>query len=330
MKKTFVLLTLLIILISSAAQAATVIKLASLAPEGSTWDKTLRAMNEEIKSQTGGNVSLQIYSGGVAGDEKDVLRKMRIGQIHAGAFTGVGLGQIVPATRILELPLLFNSYEEVDYVKEKIRPELEKAFSAKGFELLGWAEAGFVNIFSNKAIAKQSDMEGVKCWVWEGDPLAQAMTEALGIAPIPLSMPDVLTSLQTNLIDCVYGPPLAVLVLQWGTKVSHLTDIKLANSTGALLVSKKIMAKLSPEEQKILKTVIDQYSKQLVTKIRQENTQALESLKNNGIQVVKVAPKDLEELKKLSSEVWPKLVGKLYSAELLAKVQGYLKEKRGK
>jgi len=322
----FLILTLLAFNLYGAEQE---IKLSVLAPEGSTWVKVMEDMNQEIQTQSKGRMALKIYAGGVSGDEKDVLRKMRIGQVHAAAFTGVGLGQIVPSVRILELPMLFRTYDEVDFVKNKLKPVFQEKFSAKGFELLGWAEAGFVNIFSNKAIKSSEDMQGVKMWAWEGDPLVQAMYQALGITPIPLSLPDVLTSLQTNLIDGVYGPPLGVIALQWFTKVKNMTNVNLANSTGALLISKKRMAKLPPDLQKILRDAAKKYSDILVNKIRSENVQAINTLKKSGIQIIDLDPKAKEQIITISETVYPKLTGKLYSPQLLAQVKGYLKQKRG-
>lgn len=306
------------------------IKLSVLAPEGSSWVKVMEEMNQEIQTKSNGRLALKIYAGGVSGDEKDVLRKMRIGQVHAAAFTGMGLGQIVPSVRILELPMLFLSYQEVDYVKGKLQPEFDKKFAEKGFELLGWAEAGFVNIFSNKPIRTRADMEGVKMWAWEGDPLVQAMYDALGITPIPLALPDVLTSLQTNLIDGVYGPPLGVIALQWFTKVKYMTDVNLANSTGALLISKSRMNRLPPDLQKILRDAAKKYSEILVKRIRADNAEAVNQIRKAGIEILEVAPKDKAELISVSESVYPKLVGKLYSASLLEQVKGYLKEIRSK
>lgn len=315
-------------LATSAHAADYEIKLSVLAPEGSTWVKEMEAMNQELQAKSGGKLALKIYAGGVSGDEKDVLRKMRIGQVHAAAFTGVGLGQIVPSVRILELPMLFRNYQEVDYVKGKLQPEFDKQFEANGFVLLGWAEAGFVNIFSNKAIANKEDMKGVKMWAWEGDPLVKAMYETLGIVPIPLALPDVLTSLQTNLIDGVYGPPLGVIALQWFTKVKYMTDVNLANSTGGLLISKAQFAKLPPDLQTLLKETGAKYGAQLVQKIRAENQSALATLKKNGIQMVAVDPKAKEEMIQLSEAVYPKLAGNLYPAALLQRVKGYIAEVR--
>ncbi len=333
MKKRFahIVFTLLFALfLSPVVRAAEYeIKVSVLAPEGSTWVKVMEEMNQALQQQSQGRLALKIYAGGVSGDEKDVLRKMRIGQVHAAAFTGVGLGQIVPSVRILELPFLFRSYEEVDYVKGKLVPQFQKEFQAKGFELLGWAEAGFVNIYSNKPIKNKADMNGVKMWAWEGDPLVKAMYESMGITPIPLALPDVLTSLQTNLIDGVYGPPLGIIALQWFTKVKNMTNVNLANSTGALLISQKEMAKLPADLQQTLREVAQKYSQTLVQKIRAENTQAIASLQKAGIQILEMDPQAKAELVTVSESVYPKLVGTLYPAQLLDQVRAYLKEKRG-
>ncbi|MFO1518254.1 MAG: TRAP transporter substrate-binding protein DctP [bacterium] len=328
-KSALIAASLLMSLFALKTQAAEhEIKFSVLAPEGSTWVNMMKEMDKELQTASGGKLAFKIYAGGVSGDEKDVIRKMRIGQIHAAGLTGVGLGDIVPSVRVLELPMLFKNYQESDYVKSKLQKEFETQFDQKGYVLLGWAEAGFVNIFSNKPIKSKADMAGTKWWAWEGDPLVKAMYETLGIVPTPLALPDVLTSLQTNLIDAVYGPPLGVIALQWFTKTKYMTDLNLANSTGALVMSKAEFAKLPPDLQALLKTTAAKYSGKLIQAIRQDNARSVDTLKKNGIQMVPVAPADKAELEKISLEVRPKLVGKLYSQDLLNRVQGYIDEFR--
>ena len=173
-------------------------------------------------------------------------------------------------------------------------------------------------------------MAGTKWWAWEGDPLVRAMYDSLGVVPIPLALPDVLTSLQTNLIDAVYAPPLAAIALQWFTKTKYMTDLPLANSTGAMIISKREFAKLPPDLQSLLKTTTEKYSAKLIQAIRQDNAKSINTLKKNGIQIVSVTSNDKAELEKTALEVRPKLVGKLYSQELLNKVQQLLEEYRNK
>lgn len=302
------------------AAGAKVLKVATLAPEGSTLAKGLLSMKKEVVAKTGGKVDFQIYFGGTAGDEKDVVRKMRIGQLHGAALTGVGLGMIEPEIRVLELPFLFKNYNQADAVYNQLHTYFEQKFEQKGFMLLGWAEVGFVKIFSNKAISKKADLTGMKMWMWEGDPLAQAMYEAFGIVPVPLAITDVTTSLQTKLIDGCYAPELAAIAFQWHTKVKYMTDVNLVDGTGGVLIAKSEWAKLSPAEQGAVKEVIGAEGKKLIAQTRSDNLQSQAALTAAGVQVVKPAPEAVAELEAISKTVHTKLVGKLYPQSLLDKV----------
>jgi len=293
------------------------LKLALVAPEGSTWAKVMNEWNQELTQRTNGNLKLKIYAGGVLGDERDVIRKMQIGQVHMGGFTGLGLGIVNPSVRVLELPMLFNSYEEADAVTKKMQPKLETGFEQKGFLLLGWAETGFVNIFSNKPIATRENMDGMKMWMWEGDPLVKAMYDRFGIVPIPLALPDVLTSLSTNLIDAVYAPPLGAIALQWHTKTKFMTDLKLADSTGGILITKRALLSIPESDRKILEETAKKYSKMLVDRTRADNDKSYATLTKVGIKTVEVPQDEVQRIRETSQQVWKDLVGKLYSQELL-------------
>jgi len=318
------------LLLAANAYAASEIKVAIVAPEGSTWANVMNDWNEELKAKTGGQVSFKIYAGGVQGDERDVLRKMKVGQLDAAGLTGLGLGIINPEVRILELPFLFENYAEVDAVTKKIQPKLEAGFSKKGFELLGWVEAGFVNIFSNKPIAKLKDLEGVKMWMWEADPLVKSMCEAFDIVPIPLALTDVLTSLQTKLIDAAYAPPLGAIALQWFSRTKYYTTDKLSNSTGAFVITKKALGALSPNQAKILRETAKKYSRILVERTRAENEKSYAALKNAGLSAVAFDKGEVEKIRTKSEKVWDDLAGKLYSPALLAEVKSTLAQARGK
>lgn len=306
------------------------LKMAILAPEGSAWAKVMEKWNEELTKETKGQLVLKIYSGGVSGDEADVIRKINIGQIHIGGFTGLGLGIVNPAVRVLELPMLFNSYEEADFVTKKIQPKLERGFEDKGYLLLGWAETGFVNIFSNRPIAARDNMDGMKMWMWEGDPLVKAMYDRFGIVPIPLSLPDVLTSLSTNLIDAVYAPPMAAIALQWFTKTKYMTNLKLADSTGGILISKKIYLSIPEGDRVVLKSTAIKYAKMLVEKTRADNENSYATLKKTGIVTVEVPASEVESIRETSQKVWDDLAGSLYSKELLEDIKGAVAEFRRK
>ena len=306
-----------LVLFGSATARAAEIKFAILAPEGTAWHKVVTAWDRELAEKTGGRVKLKIYAGGSMGDEQDIVRKMRIGQVHAAGFTGLGLGIINPAVRVLELPMLVSTYAEMDAVTKKIQPKLEKGFEDKGFVFLGWAETGFVNVFSNKPIATLKDMSGMKMWAWEGDQLVAEMYKAFKIVPIPLPITDVLTSLQTKMIEAVYTPPLGAIALQWFTAVKYMSDLKLADSTGGILITKQAFAGLSPADQQILKETGRKYAAELVKQTRADNEKSYATIAKQGIQTVAVPPEEVEKIRATSREIWKALVGKLYSQELL-------------
>lgn len=306
------------------------IKFAILAPKGSTFVNGVEGWCKDVTAKTAGGVKCTIFDSGQQGDEKVVNQKMKIGQLQGGAFSGLGLGLACPAARVLELPMLFKNYAEVDYVKEKIRPALEKCFDDRGFVLVGFAEAGFVNMFSNKPISSTKDLKGIKMWVWADDELAKVLAETYNVSPIPLGVVDVLTMLQTGQIDAVYGPPIWVIASQWHTKVKYMTDLKIINSTGAILVSKKFFSTLTPAQQQILKTSGNTYGNQLVTAIRADNEKSYQVLKQMGIQFIKPSAADEANLKTLSEGAYtnPKLLGKFYDQAMLDQVQGLLKDYR--
>lgn len=305
------------------------IKFASLAPDGSTWMNVMREFDDAIRKETNGGLGFKIYPGGVLGDEKDVIRKMRIGQVHSAGFTGVGLGEILPEVRILDSPFLFKSYEEVDYINAKFYDQFAKAFEKEGYILLGWAEVGFVYVFANTPIQSLDDMKNVKMWMWEGDPVAEATFKALNVSTIPLSVINVLTSLQTGMVDGVYISPLAILALQWYTKVKYMMEFPLTDAAGAVLVSKKKFDKLPPEYQQVLLKNAKHYLGKLMKLSREDNIKAIETLKKSGIHMV--APPTEAQLKMFyekGKEARRLLAGKLYSSELMEKVENALTEYR--
>lgn len=311
------------------AKETYVIKAAFLAPEGSSWMNVMRDFERELQKETDGEVKLKIYAGGVSGDEKDVIRKMSpaVQQIHAAGFTGMGMGEILPSTRVFEVPFLFQDYKEVDYVTTNLFDTFSKEFEGKGYVLLGFAEAGFVNIFSQKPIATHNDMKKAKMWSWEGDPLARAMFKAYNIVPVPVSITDVLTSLQTNLVNSFYAPPLAAIALQWHTKVKYMTDVPVNFSIGGLLVTKKKFDSIPSNHQQKLRDLSHKYAKLLVAQIREDNKKSYEVLKKS-LTFVKVKDPDLKTIKDVSLQVRKELIGNLYSQELLDKVIGLLEKYR--
>ena len=305
------------------------IKFATLAPEGSTWLNVMKEFSADLLKATNGQVKFKIYAGGVQGDEKDVLRKMRINQLQSAGFTGVGLGTILPEVRILDAPFLFRNKKEVDFIANTFFDRFAQKFEEKGYILLGWAEVGFVYIYTNREVHNVSDFKGVKMWMWEGDPLAEATFRAFDISPIPLSITDVMTSLQTGLIDGVYTSPLACVGLQWFTKVKYVLNVPMANSNGAVLLSKRAFKKLSPQQQSIIKEKGKLYFDKLTRLSRKDNRIAMQTMQTKGIRKIEITDKTLlNQYYETGKQARRQLVGKLYSAELLQQVESALEHFR--
>lgn len=305
------------------------IKFATLAPDGSTWMKTMRAIDEELRVKTENRLGFKFYTGGVQGDEKDVLRKIRNGQLHAGGFTGFGLGSVVPEVRVQELPFLFRDLAELDYLREKTDDYFNQKFEEKGYLHLGWTDVGFIYLMSNEPITAPEDMSAARMWIWSGDPLAEMFFRAFDLAPIPLAAPDVLTSLQTGVIDAVYGSPLAVIALQWFTRVDYMTDVPITHGLGAVLVSKKALGKVSPEDIATLRAVAAPRLRRLTEKTRVQNVEAIEEMKKEGVQVVGVDDAVRDEFFRRGRGAWQDGVGSLYPRELLDRVVAIVDEYRG-
>ena len=326
MKKIFAVMMLCA---ATAMAQQYIIKFATLAPEGSTWMNIMKEMDQAVRKESGGRVGFKLYAGGVAGDETDVLRKIRLGQYHSAGFTGVGMGRIAPVVRILDAPFFFENHDEVDMVLEKFDGEFRKAFEDNGFVLLGWAEVGNVFVFTNKPLAKVQDMDGVKMWEWEGDPVAEAAFKALNLKTIPLSISDVLTSLQTGLIDGVYASPLAAVSLQWFTAVKYMFNVPLTNSAGAVLIVKKEFDRYPPDIQDILLRNGKSFMRKLTLRSREDNDKSLISLQKSKIVFTKPAsPKAAEEYDEIGRMARKSMAGKLYSEDLLVRFDKALEEYR--
>lgn len=306
-----------------------VIKFASLAPEGSTWMNVMKEYDAAVRKESGGRLGFRIYPSGVQGDEKDVLRKMKLGQLHAAGITGNGLTSVAPAARIFDSPFLFRDEEEIDFAYATFGPEIEAMMEEAGYVNLGWAEVGYVYIFTNAPVRARRDLAKARMWMWEGDPIAEASFRALGISPIPLSITDVLTSLQTKLIDGVYTSPLAAIALQWFTRVKYMFDLPLADASGAVVISRKKYLELPEDLRTILRTSGRKYMRKLTELSRADNRAALATLQKNGIVFTQPAgDEDVNAYAAIGREARKSLAGKLYTADLLARLEAALEERR--
>lgn len=303
---------------------AAVLKIAALAPEGTNWAKTLKEFSKEVKEKTKGKVKIKIYYGGVAGDEPDVLRKIRVGQMHGGVFTGRTLGDISGEARVLEIPFNFYSKREkgLKALKE-MTPYLNQGIEKAGFVNLGFYEIGQVYVVSTKKVSSLAEMRGIKIWSWEGDKVVEAMIESLELVSVPLALPDVLSSLSTGMIDAAYAPPLGILALQWQSQIKYLVDFPTAYSIGALLVGQKAFKKLSSDEQRIVKEISSKYVDKANAYAVEDNEKGLKTLKDQGVKFISFDKKDIARAEEIRSKVISKLKGKVFSEKSLKKLEQY-------
>jgi TRAP-type C4-dicarboxylate transport system substrate-binding protein len=281
-----------------------------------------------VRAATENRVGFKFYPGGVQGDELVVLRKIRLGQIHGGGFTGQGLGEIAPALRVLELPFMFKNSAEIDRVHARLDPTFQRILEDKGYVLLGWAEVGFIYVFTDRPVRSPDDLKQVKMWLWEGDPLASAFFSAYGISPIPLALTDVLTSLDTNLIDGFYSSPLACIALQWFTRVQYMTDLKLTHGMGAVVIDKRAWQAIEAADRERVRTVAAAHFQRLVENARTENEKSIQVMRDRGLQIVAPDPARAQSFAEIGRRVWHDQAGKLYPQSLLDEVQAALAEAR--
>lgn len=311
-------LALITMFLSVNVFAAQQIKLAALVPEGTTWGNSLKKFSKEVEAATKGEVTFKVYYGGVAGDEPDVLRKVRIGQLHGGIFTGKTLGEIHGDVRAMEVPFtFFNDYKKASATLTKLTPKFDQALKGKGFVNLGFYEVGQVYVVSTKKISNLEELKGIKIWSWEGDPLVGAMLESLKLVSVPLALPDVLSSLSTGIINAAYAPPLGIIALQWHTKIKYLVDFPTAFSIGALLVSDKLWAKIKPADQAAIMTIAQKYVKEANEKSSVESETAKAQLKKLGVEFVSFPEADYKKAASVRGEVLKKIQDNYISAKMI-------------
>ncbi len=260
-----------------------VLKFATLAPRGTSWMIVLSQWAKIVHARSDGRLEIKLYPGGVAGDEPDVITKMRFGQLQGAALTGRGIGEIYFPARILELPFLFRNYAEVDYVRARIMPRLRAGFRKNGFALIGWGEVGPVRLFSSKPVRTLQDMKKLRIWLWQGDPLARAFFSAAGLSPIPLSITDVYTSLSTGLINTVYAPPLGAIAMQWFTQTKYVSGFPMADAVAALVVRGRFYDRLPSDLQRILSETGKAAGQRLIAVSREDNVRSLRTLRKYGL-----------------------------------------------
>ena len=305
-----------------------VLKIGTIAPEGSAWAKAFREINKELEQKTNKQVTLRLFPGGILGDEVDMLRKTKVGEIQGALLTGGGLGVIFKDIKILGIPFLFQNYQEVDAVLDRMDGFFQKGLLDNGFKSMGWAEQGFIYLLSKEPIRNAADLKKGKVWIWEDTPLGRAVFKELGVNAIPLSVTDVLMALQTGMIDTVYSSPLAAIGVQWFTKVSYMTDVPLAYSVGAVVLKKSDFEKISPAQRPIVEAAFTRQLAPLKDQLRKDNEKAIQVLQGKGIKLVTPSARDVKELQALCFKGIATLGDDQFSKKGLEEVRNFLRTQR--
>jgi len=318
------------LLVAPAALAAqTQIKIATIAPENSGWMKQMRAGAKEISERTDDRVVLKFYGGGVMGNDAKILRKMRIGQLHGASFTPSALTERYPNLNLYGFPLLFDSLDEVDFVRERFDDRIVAGLEEAGLVGFGITGGGFAKIMSNVPVTGYDDLKGRKVWVPEGDNSTLAAMEALGLSPVVLPITDVLTGLQTGLIDIVGTPPVGAVALQWYTKVKYVTDFPVVYTYAVLVVEKKAFDRLSTDDQAVFSEVMSGIYRAFDEYTLAENEGAVEALKSNGIEFLELAPGEVDKWRERVLQINLENVDKgMVSADLYREMLTALQEFR--
>ena len=273
----------------------TTIKIATIAPESSSWMKDMRAGAEAIENATEGRVKFKFYGGGVQGNDKQVQRKMRTGQLHGGAFSSGGLNRFQKDADIFALPMLFNTIDEARYIRGELEPVIRQRLEEAGYVNFGLAAAGFAYMMATQPAYTLDDLKGRKVWAPEGDPVGFAALRALGVAPVVMPVTDVMTGLQTDLLDSITAPPVGAVVFQWHTQLNYLADVPIAYVYAALLVEKRVFSRLTPEDQAVVREVMEGIYRKFDKYGVSDNQEAMQALLASGLESIKPDPEDVAE-----------------------------------
>jgi len=323
-----ILITLLALTMSMTVNAVT-LKIATVTPEGSQWMKEMRVGAKEVLERTEGRVQIKFYGGGVMGNDAKVLGKMRIGALQGGMFTPSALAVQYPDLNLYGLPLVFDSEEEAAYVRQRMDAKLQAGLEEAGFVNFGFAAGGFAIIMSNIPVTSLDDLKGKRVWVPEGDTISYESMKAMSLAPVTLPLTDVLTGLQTGLLDIVGTSPIGALVLQWHTKVKYVTELPLVYTLGFCVIQEKAFDKLSEDDQAVVREVMTRIYANFDKENLADNHGAMDALLNSGIETVDFDGAEIERIRDVLSETIERMGGEgRFSPELYAEMMAYVEEYR--
>lgn len=310
------------------SEAQFTIKLAAVAPEGTSWADTGFNFRKYVEEKTGGKVRVVWYLGGIMGDEPDVFLKIRLGYLQGGGFTSGGLAKMVPETQILGLPFLFRDYDEIDFVLNKLNPRFQKLFEEQGFILSGWLEAGRHYWFTQKPVETISDFRNSKMWAWKSDPVNIETNQALGCPLFPVGFPKLYDAIQAGQLDAFYSPLYAAAAMQWYVKSKYLIDLPFSYAPAAIVMDKKFLSSLPPQFQQVIQEAWNLYLPPLKKIIRSDNEKTFQAFGSHGMKIIKLDEKTVQAIKDKTYPIYQEQIDKLYPSWLLTGVLSALNEYR--
>ena len=321
--------TILFLISSEYTFAQIQIKIATLAPQNSEWAEKFQKGSIEIQERTENRVKLKFYWGGAQGNAKKILQKIKIRQLHGGTFSPTDFQELYPDLNIYGLPFLFKDFDEVDYVRDRVDNQLEQGFKNLGFNTYGFAGGGFAYILSNEPIREYEDLKNKKIWLPQGDLISYEAMRSLNLLPVPLPMTDVLTGLQTGLIDIVAIPPVVALALQWHTKINYITRVPVLYAMGFLAIDSKMINRINTDDRKVLNEVISRIYSEVDSNSQQDSENAYEALSKIGIQEIQFDGDEYQKLTDLLEEPTKKMANDgFYSLELFNEIKMYIDDFR--
>jgi TRAP-type C4-dicarboxylate transport system substrate-binding protein len=322
--------SVLLLALAAPGTFAQTFKIATIAPEGSSWMKDMKSGAKAIQENTDGRVKFKFYGGGVQGNDKQVQRKMRTGQLQGGAFTSGALNKFQKDADLFSMPMLFNSIDEARFVRSEMDAEVRQRLEDAGYINFGFAGGGFAYMMSNKPLETLSDMKGQKVWIPEGDPIGFAALRALGVAPVIMPVTDVMTGLQTDLLDSVAVPPVGAVVFQWFTRLKYITELPIAYVYASLLIDKRAFLKLSEGDQAVVREVMEGIYRKFDRYGVTDNREALQALLDNGLEMVSPNEVEVSEWRAIVNDSHRQMaVDGTFDIELLDRVQELIDDYRG-
>ncbi|OGH61137.1 MAG: hypothetical protein A3G34_16055 [Candidatus Lindowbacteria bacterium RIFCSPLOWO2_12_FULL_62_27] len=313
---------------SPSGAANVVVKMATLAPKGSAWHLILLEMGEKWKAASGGSVTLTIYPGMVAGDDADVVRKMRLGTLNAALLTSVGMANIDRSIYSLQVPMMYESYEELDYVLERQSPNLKKEYESRGFVILTWADGGWIHFFTKTPVRTPDDMKPLKLFAWAGDNEAIEIWKAAGFQPVPLPSTEISTALKTGLVNALSTTLKAAVIFQWYTHAKHMTDLQWTALLGAVVISKPAWEKIPAAVRPALLEAAREAGAKMRREIRQSGPKEIEAMTKRGLTVVRLNPEEVAAWRAATEAIYSKIRGSIAPARAFDEAMKYRNEYR--